>query len=204
MNRTAHFPTLFSVFLTVALVLSLPLVAWAQARDTLPSSTRLSMPGEQHRWLEPLTGKWDVQMRVWPAAGAQPVTSTELAATREWILGGRYLREELTGRFADQPSTRVGLLSYNNLEQRFEFLTADTFEPGQMWYASQGMDSARQISLRGESTEAGYGPQPTGRKRALRLEMEISEGRNVQRIYVKYPGEAEFMFVEQIFVRKPQ
>jgi hypothetical protein len=186
--------------LAALLVLALPTPTRAQSAE-LPASTRLALPGAKHRWLEPLVGRWNVQMRVWPAPGATPIESTQLTASREWILGGRYLREELTGSFAGNPSHRLALLSYNNLEGRFELVTVDTFEPGQMWYASHTDGQPGLISLSGDNTEAGFGAKPTGRKRSLRFDIEIQGEVNMQRIYVRYPGEAEFLFVEQRFTK---
>lgn len=181
--------------------LSAPGPVKAQQAAELPASTRLALPGDRHRWLEPLIGRWDVQMRVWPAPGAAPIESNKLTAVREWILGGRYLREELAGTFAGNPSHRLALLGYNNLEGRFELATVDTFEPGQMWYTSHADGRPGSISLVGDNTEAGFGPKPTGRKRSLRFDIEIAGDTNVQRIYVRYPGEPEFLFVEQRFTK---
>ncbi|MGL4573409.1 MAG: DUF1579 family protein [Burkholderiaceae bacterium] len=173
-----------------------------QTKDSLPASARLALPGEKHKWLEPLVGNWNVEMKVWPAMGAKPIVSTELKVARQWILGGRYLREELTGSFAGNPSNRIAILSFNNLDDRFELVTIDTFEPGQMWYRSVLAASPSRIALQGESTEAGNGPKPTGRKRDLRFEIEIESPQvNSQKIYVKYPGEPEFLFVEQRFTK---
>jgi Protein of unknown function (DUF1579) len=181
-------------------VVPLSMAVRAQPAE-LPASTRLAMPGEKHRWLEPLIGQWNVQMRVWPAPGDTPIESTQLTATREWILGGRYLREELTGKFAGNPSHRVALLGYNNLEGRFELVTVDTFEPGQMSYASLADGKPGLISLTGDNTEAGFGAKPTGRKRSLRFDIEMAGDVNTQHIYVRYPGETEFLFVEQRFTK---
>jgi hypothetical protein len=51
--------------------------------------------------------------------------------------------------------------------------------------------------------EAGMGPQPTGRRRSLRFEFEpLGPDRNVQRIYGRYPGGTEQLFVEQVFTRR--
>jgi hypothetical protein len=197
MSTTLRRTVLLAAVLLVALVSA---STFAQQAE-LPASTRLALPGEKHRWLEPLLGKWNVQMRVWPAPGAKPIESTQLTATREWILGGRYLREELTGTFSGNPSHRVALLGYNNLEGRFELVTVDTFEPGQMWYASHADGQPGLISLHGDNTEAGFGAKPTGRKRSLRFDVEIARDTNVQRIYVRYPGEPEFLFVEQRFTK---
>jgi hypothetical protein len=91
------------LLLCAAFALTIQTTAYAQPTDALPASTRLAMPGEKHKWLEPLAGKWNVEMLVWPAPGMQPITSKELTATREWTLGGRYLVETLTGMFAGNP-----------------------------------------------------------------------------------------------------
>lgn len=170
----------------------------------MPASARLALPGDQHRRLEPLIGRWKVEMKVWPRAGALPIVSSHMRAERAWVLGGRYLREELSGTFAGGDSRRVAMLGYNNLDERFELTTVDTFEPGQMWYASHDAQrGSGPILLHGASTEAGMGASPTGRKRDLRFELEVAADHSVQRIYVKYPAEAEFLFVEQRFTREP-
>ena len=171
--------------------------------STMPASARLALPGDNHRWLEPLVGQWQVEMRVFFAPGQAPLVSKELTATRSWILGGRYLREELSGVFAGNPSNRIATLGFNNLDERWELSTIDTFEPGMMAYASTSRGTASRFELRGESTEAGMGAVATGRKRDLRFEFEVVDGnKNMQKIYLKYPGQPEMLFVEQIFTRK--
>lgn len=169
------------------------------AQDGLPAATRLAMPGDNHMMLDPLIGTWAVEMRVFPGPGADPIVSTDLTATREWILGGRYVEENLSGQFAGNPSARLAIIGYNNLEARYELATFDTFEPGFMIY--HGQAEGETVSVEGTSTEAGFGPEPTGRHRDLRFDLMIEGERSVQRIYVQYPGEEEFLFVEQIFTQ---
>lgn len=177
--------------------------AQSAGNSELPASVRLALPGEQHRWLQPLVGRWNVEMRVF-VPGQTPLVSKDMSARREWILGGRYLREELEGVFAGNRSTRIAVLSFNNLDERWELVTIDTFEPGQMWYASQATGTPARFALHGASTEAGMSAQPSGRKRDLRFEFEIVDAnRNVQRIFVKYPAQPEYLFVEQTFTRIP-
>ena len=193
--------------LGAAVLLSSPVPVPAQPAATsppvLPASVRLALPAEVHRWMDPLVGQWNVEMNVFTGPGQPAITSKELTARRELILGGRYLREELQGLFAGNPASRVATLSFNNLDERWELSTIDTFEPGQMWYLGRVQGSPRRFELHGESTEAGSGPTPTGRKRQLRFEFEITDNnRNVQRIYVKYPAQPEQLFVEQIFTRR--
>ncbi len=197
------------MFRSLALVLMLAAgspAAQPQTKPTqsqqLPASARLAMPGPEHRWLDPLIGDWTVEMLVYPGPGAQPVVSREVTATRRWMLDGRYVREELRGTVFGNPSARDGILGFNRLDRRMEWVTADTFEPGQMVYLGRGDETAQRFSLYGESTEAGMGPEPTGRKRDLRFEFDIRDNNNnVQRIFATFPGGEEFLFVEQRFTR---
>ncbi|MGK7870512.1 hypothetical protein [Falsiroseomonas sp. E2-1-a20] len=75
---------------TVALILSHGNVTAQPAPASgLPAPTRLAMPGEQHRWLEPLVGAWSVEMLIYPGPGAAALVSSGLRAMRESILDGR-------------------------------------------------------------------------------------------------------------------
>ena len=182
--------------LAVGLSLSMPVFAQETAAG------RLAAPGPEHVWMNPLIGDWRVEMLVYPGPGAEPIVSDEVTATRQLVLGGRYLREELRGSVFGQPSERDGVLGFNRLEDRFEWVTQDTFEPGQMVYFGRGDGSETGWSMWGESTEAGFGEEPSGRKRDLRFEFEIvNQNYNVQRIFAKFPGQAEYLFVEQRFRR---
>lgn len=190
--------------LILSLVACLAGPSWvAVAQEQMPASARLAMPGEKHAWLDPLVGAWNVEMLVYPGPGAEPLVDDALTATRTWTLDGRYLREELRGQFMGAPSARDATLGYNALDGRFELVTVDTFEPGQMVYLGRGDEAEGMFSMHGESTEAGAGSEPTGRKRDLRFEVEIRDADyNVQRIFAKYPGGDEFLFVEQRFTRQ--
>lgn len=167
---------------------------------TETASDRLAAPGPEHAWMDPLAGSWDVAMRVWPGPGAEPFEIPGMTAERELILGGRYLREVLIG--GDGTPMREATMGYNRLDGRFELVTVDSFEPGQMVYMGRGDDVGGTVSLYGESTEAGMGPDPTGRRRDLRFDFIIEDAdTNVQRIHVRYPGGEEYLFVEQRFTR---
>lgn len=180
----------------LAVALLLPTTALAQT-----ASDRLAAPGPEHAWMDPLVGNWDVAMRVWPGPDAEPFEIPGMTATRAYILGGRYLREVLIG--GDGAPMREATMGFNRLDGRFELVTVDSFEPGQMVYLGRGDQTADAVSLYGESTEAGMGAEPTGRKRDLRFEFVVEDAdTNVQRIHVRYPGGTEYLFVEQRFTRR--
>lgn len=185
-----------AVALSLAAAGSLPVAA---QEDGASASERLAMPGEEHAWLEPLVGEWDVEMLVYPSPDVEPFAQPLMTATREWLLDGRYLREQLLG---GEVVLREGTMGFNRLDGRFELTTVDAYEPGQMVYQGRGDETPERMSLYGESTEAGMGAEPTGRKRDLRFEFEVlGPDENVERIFVTYPGGEEYLFVEQRFTR---
>lgn len=188
-----------NLILAVALAMALPGAPTIVGAET--ASDRLAAPGPEHAWMTPLAGMWDVEMRVWAGPDAEPFAIPGMTAEREMILGGRYLREVLSG--GDGTPMREATMGYNRLDGRFELVTVDSFEPGQMVYLGREGDAESSVSMFGVSTEAGMGAEPTGRKRDLRFEFTIEdEDTNVQRIYVRYPGEQEYLFVEQRFNRQ--
>lgn len=183
----------------MAIALAVPAAPSLVRAET--ASDRLAAPGPEHAWMAPLVGSWTVEMRVWPGPDADPFSIPGMTAERELVLGGRYLREVLIG--GDGTPMREATMGYNRLDGRYELVTVDSFEPGQMVYLAREGEVGDTVSLYGVSTEAGMGPEPTGRKRDLRFEFAIEDAdTNVQRIHVRYPGGQEYLFVEQRFTRR--
>ena len=49
-------------------------------------------PGPEHKYLEPLVGKWNAVSRAWMEPGKDPLVSKG-TCERKWLLGKRYLQE---------------------------------------------------------------------------------------------------------------
>lgn len=187
--------------LIAALLIMTANLAYA-AEEPPSASARLAAPGPEHLWLAPLVGNWSVEMLVYPGPESPPTEIPGLIAERSWILDGRYLREELR---SNDVIMREATFGFNRLDQRFELVTVDVFEPGQMVYTGRGNDRPSSLALFGTSVEAGMGEEPTGRHRQLRFTVDIvDDDTNIQRIFVTYPGEAEYLFVEQTFSRSQE
>ena len=58
-------------------------------KNLLPANPRHpNEPGAEHKLLDPLTGRWKVAGKYWPAPGADPqVVGGQVEA--EWVLGRR-------------------------------------------------------------------------------------------------------------------
>ena len=123
------------ILLLILHLLGLPIAVAAQTRVLRAGQ---KYPGPESSILLQRTGVWDVSETVWPAPGASPVTTTGLVAERKMI--GAMLQE-----FMSDPATnevkRTDLLTYNDIEGRWDYVSFDARVPlGLMpaWSAVKG------------------------------------------------------------------
>lgn len=80
--------------------------------------TRAAAPGAHHAVLDTLRGQWRI-------ASAQ--SDVEGRAEIEWILGGRFLElRQVSADAPHSPLTGLGLIGYDNLNQRYLSIWVDT------------------------------------------------------------------------------
>ncbi len=85
---------------------------------------KLSQPGEHHKHLNQFVGKWKLKTKMWMAGPDAPPSVSEGTATVKWIMGGRYLTEEVTsemdmGPMGKQPFEGFGLTGYDNVRNLY-------------------------------------------------------------------------------------
>ncbi len=92
-------------------------------------------PGEHHRYLDSLVGSWEGEFKITMEPGSEPFTS-QGTIEREWVLGGRFLKETVTATSDMGPFNGLAYLGYNNGDGRYEMVwmedhaTAMYFETG--------------------------------------------------------------------------
>jgi Protein of unknown function (DUF1579) len=180
---------------------------WA-ADSTPPPFVKRGMPGEGQQAMEPLAGDWKVAMTVYIAMGSpkQPVTSTDLVAHREWIAGGRFLRDVTQGTVGGSPYWRMGTLGYSNMDGRYEWVTQDGFNANMMIY--KGAEHAgphSPASLSGTFTDQGVlGERYTGKTIRQRTVITIDgPDHHTIDIYFTPPGGKERLGDHKVYTRIP-
>lgn len=174
-----------------------------------PSATeRMVQPSAYHRRLAPLVGAWQVRQTIVPEPGARPLVDSAIVARRA-LIGGQYLEEVMAAApGAPRPFTRVAYLGYNNVNQRWEYVSMDTRFPRMMYEVS---DDAGAVDGRGADTVAlaidafvlpGWGPALTGQS-AKQRRLLVLEGpdRVVSRQYWTLPAGREWLAVEYVYTR---
>jgi hypothetical protein len=81
-------------------------------------------PGATHKALEPLVGEWTAEVKAWMAPDAPP-TVTKGTAKAEWVMNGRFVREDFKGEMMGKPFTGMSLTGYDNLKQKYNSLWVD-------------------------------------------------------------------------------
>jgi hypothetical protein len=121
--------------------------------DTWAELAGQTEPGEPHRFLGRLAGRWRVRSRAWPTPDAEPVESECVKHGRP-IYGGRFLIEELSGDYRGRRVEGMQLLGYDGYLQRFDFTSISSL--GTATYRATGeLDgSGNVLTLAGEIDDA--------------------------------------------------
>jgi hypothetical protein len=90
----------------------------AKMKAEMEAYAKLGQPGEHHKLLGNLAGKWKVTGKSWMVPGQPPI---DMSSTMEasWMLGGRYLQEVHTGSFMGQPFEGRAVDGYDNVTKEY-------------------------------------------------------------------------------------
>lgn len=175
-----------------------------------PAMIRNGQPGEMHRRLDALIGRWNVAMTLYIAGGSRekPIIASDLICFREWIAetGNRHLRDITQGTVAGNPYYRLGILSYSTMDKRYEWNTVDALNTNMMTYkGARGSASLRgEIVMSGEFTDQGvlgdaYAGKTIRQKTVIKVE---SFDRHIFELYFTPPGEKERLVARAVYSRE--
>jgi len=128
----------------LALVLVVSLSFAAMAKDMGMSGQNKMMaqmmkwttPGPHHKTLEALVGKWNVTATMWMAPNTKPQVMTGTSENK-WVLGGRFIQQDVMGSDAQHPFQGMGLIGYDNIRQEYTSMWADNMSTGMMESSAQ-------------------------------------------------------------------
>lgn len=117
--------TLFAILLTLSL--AMPAVAEDKAKPAIDLEAAAKLfaetgtPGEAHQKLEPLIGKWTYTSKMWMDPSAPPLEGKG-TCERKWILGGRFLEENIKGTGPDGSDFEArGTIGYDNATKKYSY-----------------------------------------------------------------------------------
>jgi len=79
---------------------------------------KYAAPGEAHKALDPLVGSWDFVTRWWTDPATPPQESKGICESK-WILGGRFVQEDVSGDMMGAPFHGMGLTGHDNYKKQY-------------------------------------------------------------------------------------
>lgn len=158
---------------------------------------KASTPSEGHKQLKPLVGNWNTKAKMWMTPDAPPQESKG-TASHQWVLGGRFIKEDYKGSFHGKPFQGVGLLGYDNTQERFVNTWTDSMSTGIMVSEGKYDSEKKELRMTGE-----YTCPMTGETRAPLLVTRIeSDKKHVFEMYEKDENGKEYKALEITYTRK--
>jgi hypothetical protein len=100
-------------------------------KEMMDAFMKYATPGESHKALGDMAGKWKYKWVGWEEPNAKPMESTG-TSTMKPILGGRFMQNEMKGKFMGMPYEGMALIGYDNLKTQYETLWVDNMSTGMM------------------------------------------------------------------------
>jgi len=157
-------------------------------------------PGEAHKRLDALVGKWAYENRWWMGPADEPQVFPGTSELK-WIFDGRYLQQEATGPAADPngpPFRGSGLYGYDNAKKQYFCTWFDNMGTGIMvgWGTCDAVGKV--ITYTGEYADPMTGDLHKKFRSVLKLE---SPDKFVYECYTSGPDGKEFKEMELTYTR---
>ncbi len=159
---------------------------------------KYAAPGEHHQHLKPLAGNWNLDVKYRHSPDEEWQTSNATSEVR-WILGGRFLHEEVTGEeFMGQIFQGVGIYGYDNYAKKYTSIWMDSMST--MTMASTGSCDASGKVL---TYEGAYDDPFTGSKKKIKSTTRIiNENKHVMESVDHTADGKEFKNMEIVYTRR--
>lgn len=181
------------------------------AARTQPTPAVAATVNPASSMIQEMVGTWDVQQRMWPAAGAKAIELPSAVASRK-LIGNAILDEVMTlaPGSTQEAFTRVAYFNYNTVNRQYEYFSLDTRAPQMMNEKSSAATrrNAREdvIRLQGGRFVAPQWGEARDVAFSYRLEVgKIENNRQLVRLYLTPQSgkiAREFLAFEYVYTRR--
>ncbi len=175
---------------------SAPAAPAPSLEDDLARSMEASRPSAEHRWLDPLVGSWNVDLR-WLGAG-RAETRTSGTSENRWILGGRFLLCESTAGEGPSRVEATTIYGYDGREKRFFSLALNNLATSYEERSGSYDPVTQSFLLSGRQRDESTGGVLVQRQ-VLKIE---GPDRHVVSVYLDAGGRTPVKLLEAVFTRR--
>ena len=116
---------------------------------------KLAAPGDGHKKLEPLIGKWKHTSKVFAGGPVSPAMESIGTTERKWVLGGRYILEEHRGQLMGMPHEGLGLTGFDNFRNMYTSMWSDNMGTAMLTMKGSCDQAGKTFTYYGEMDEPG-------------------------------------------------
>jgi hypothetical protein len=158
---------------------------------------KYATPGPEHKALQPLIGSWDCNIKMWMEPSAPP-TESKGTAENKWILGNRYVQEDVVGDMNGMPFHGMGLTGYDLYKKQYNWVWMDEMST-MIVYSSGKADSTGKVFTFGGNYDDIMTGQPKTFKAVMRI---VDDNKHVFEMYDVQPDGKEVKNFEVDYTRK--
>ena len=167
-----------------------------EAQAMMAKWQEYATPGENHKALDAMVGRWDYVVKWWMAPGTEPEISKGLNEN-QWLMGGRYLQLSVHGTSMGQPFEGLGLMGFNNGKKIYQSTWIDNMGTG-MTTGESTYDAEKKIF-----SEKGTYTDPLQGDLSFRGEIKIIDDNHyTYTMHTPHTDGQEFLALEISYTRK--
>ena len=195
------------VYLGVCAILLLSMAALAQnqtkkemsaeEKAQMEAMMKAGTPGEAHQKLASMIGTWNVVVKMFPQPGA-PAQESKGTAVNKWVLGGRWVQENFTGKFMNMPFNGIGYTGYDNIKKQYTGTWMDSMSTATMSSLGTGDTSGNTYEFSSTMDDP-----MTGKTMPVKSTMRIvDDNQHVMEMWAPAPDGKMFKMMEITYTRR--
>ena len=165
----------------------------------MPEWMKYSEPGKFHAYLEPFVGRWTQTVKWWMGPNMEPEVSTGTCEYK-WILGKRFLQQEVKGGTDEQPFAGMGLIGYDNFKKKYTGMWVDTMTTAIATSLGTCDESGKVFTMIGTQDDIFTGKANQKFRSVARI---VNNDKHIDEMYSTGPDGKEFKALEIVYTRKP-
>jgi hypothetical protein len=173
-------------------------VMTAEQQAMMAEWMKYAAPDEHHKALEPLVGKWDVSVRSWMTPDS-PANESKGTCEARWILGGRFVQEDMKGDMGGTPYTGLSFTGYDRIRKEYLNVWMDDMSTAPLITRGRIDASGRTLTMEGTYPDATKNMRESKVRLVFKL---IDSDRHIFEMYIEDAGGREFRNMEVTYTSR--
>jgi hypothetical protein len=144
-----------------------------------------------------MIGTWNVETSMWEKPGATPQKGGG-TAVNAWVLGGRFVREDIDGEFGGMKYQGIGFTGYDNYKKKYVGAWMDTMGTMMMTMTGTADPSGKVFTMTSTIDDIMAG-KPATVQTVTRI---VDPNKHVMEMFGPDPSGHEYKMLEIVYTRK--